>query len=201
MNYFGEYTLEALARKAINKLNPSLYTSAPAAIPIEEMIEQAFNLNLLYLNIRNDGRILGETVFEDTPVVAYDKEEHRYILIEVPADTIIIESRLLQPKYTGRYRFTCAHELAHYILHKELFLHNNDIAALDKVTLSSKSNNAIEKQANMLATCILMPMPQVKKAIYEQRSVNEKDTIARLSDIFKVSKQAMEIRLREHNLI
>ena len=62
MNYFSEYALEAFARKAINKLNPSLYTSAPAAIPIEEMIEQAFNLNLLYLNIRNDGRILESSV-------------------------------------------------------------------------------------------------------------------------------------------
>ena len=80
-------------------------------------------------------------------------------------------------------------------------MNDNNVAALDKSTLSSKSNNAIETQANMLATSILMPKPQIKKAFYAHRCNDEKYTVTKLAEIFKVSKQAMEIRLKNHKLI
>jgi len=44
-----------------------------------------------------------------------------YDLIEVEAQTIILDESLLRGRNGGRLRFTCAHENAHWILHKEYY--------------------------------------------------------------------------------
>ena len=45
-------------------------------------------------------------------------------MIAVRAGTILIDERLCDPSKLGRLRFTCAHELAHWVLHKKLYSGN-----------------------------------------------------------------------------
>ena len=56
----------------------------------------------------------------------------------------------------------------------------------------------IEQQADMLASALLLPISQVKKAFYR---TSGEDRVSQLATQFGVSNQAMEIRLRNHHLI
>ncbi len=201
INYF-DTALEAIARNTIKKFDETLLTGEPRAIPIEEIIEQHFGLNIEYHFLRKDGRILGETVFNDGAVPIYDMETKKYTLIMVGGGTIIIDASLLRMHSLGRLRFTFAHELAHWILHYEFYVNSGEIAALEKSNISALVKNKIEQQANILGTAFLMPIGQVKKAFYGLRNSNSSDiAIVKMSELFNVSKQSMEIRLKTHNLI
>ena len=60
----------------------------------------------------------------------------------------------------------------------------------------------IERQADALATALLMPLPQIKKCFYRFRARRtDEQLIAEMARLFEVSKQAMQIRLKSHNLI
>ena len=99
-------------------------------------------------------------------------------------------------------RFTCAHELGHWALHQKLYSGTGDVAAYDGKTSSDESCGSIERQADALATALLMPIPQVKKCFYRLRPGKSKEClVTEMARIFQVSKQAMRIRLEAHNLL
>jgi hypothetical protein len=85
----------------------------------------------------------------------------------------------------NRQRFTMAHELAHFILHRDLI----ETGIVDDTMYRSDLGNIYETQANQLAADILMPIRLVKK----WRSIipDPKE----LAKKFEVSEQAMKIRL------
>lgn len=60
----------------------------------------------------------------------------------------------------------------------------------------------MEIQANMLGSALLMPMPQVKRCFYQLCAKHITPALVKeMASIFEVSKQAMRIRLEDHNLI
>ena len=78
--YYREQALERIARDVITAYDPRLYYGSPVAIPIEDIIE-AQGLVLEYQYLRNNGRVLGETIFDDGLTAIYDWENHRYDLL------------------------------------------------------------------------------------------------------------------------
>ena len=198
MNSYEEQLLESIARKVIKSFDEALLTGSPHAIPIEDIVEQHFNLPIEYQYIRNNGRVLGQTVFQNSFIPIYDMENKKYTVIYIKGGTIILDMSLLCSKNNGRLRFTCAHELAHWLIHQELYLNSAESAAMIKVS----SDDHIESQADYLGSALLMPLGQVKKAYYTLHGSETSANIAlKLADLFQVSKQAMEIRLRSHNLL
>ena len=211
-NYRQNETLESIARNIINQYDPSLLYK-PCAIPVEEIMERVYGLTLEFLYIRNNGRILGETIFEDTTVAIYEhKDGEGYKLIPVKAGTIIIDASLLHKRSYGRFRFTCAHELAHWVIDRNYFKQLGETAAAmtsetakamaNRSFKSSDTSMLIERQANRMASRILMPKCTLKNAFYtalKDRHVH--DYVGYLSSQFSVSKQAMRIRLEEMGLI
>ncbi len=95
---------------------------------------------------------------------------------------------------------TLAHELAHHIIHKRIFSGTGVAAALYN---HDADEDATEWQANYLAKAILMPNGQVKRCFYALRPVcrSKSEFVCKMAEIFEVSKQAMEIRLKEFALI
>jgi Zn-dependent peptidase ImmA (M78 family) len=98
-----------------------------------------------------------------------------------------------------RQRFTLAHELGHFILHK-----NKDKEVfVDNVTYMFRKANArskdykIEMEANQFAAAILMPKKLIvtEIATLQENSISDHDLIVELSKIFKVSQIAMTHRL------
>ena len=199
IKYLRPELLEAIARNTLKKYDESLVSGYDAKeVPIEDIIE-SMGLSLEYQNIRNNGRILGETVFDDAYVPIYNMDEKRYELIFVERGTIILDASLLRCRTRGRHRFTAAHELAHWLIHQELYSGTGDAAAMLKsLSKSSEADRRIELQADMLASALLLPISQVKKAFYR---TSGEDRVSRLAAQFGVSNQAMEIRLRNHHLI
>lgn len=85
-----------------------------------------------------------------------------------------------------RRRFTIAHELAHFILHKDVIGDGVTDDALYRSGLSSR----FEIEANKLAADILMPHELINKELE-----NGVDTVHKLARIFNVSLSSMSIRL------
>ncbi len=94
-----------------------------------------------------------------------------------------------------RRRFTIAHELAHYALHKK---ENEDLYA----HRDSGQNNSIEREADIFASNILMPeellrdeISKLESTVFGKLSLSQK--ISCIADAFAVSESAAAIRLKE----
>jgi len=85
-----------------------------------------------------------------------------------------------------RRRFTIAHEIAHFVLHRDLVGDGITEDALYRSGFSS----AVEREANGLAAEILMPRHLVRECF----AAGLRDAAA-LATKFNVSRQAMEYRL------
>ena len=84
-----------------------------------------------------------------------------------------------------RRRFTIAHEIAHFVLHRFLIGDGIQHDALYRSGLSDQ----IEREANRMAADILMPWRLVDEVI------DGLDTVDELANVFEVSRSAMSIRL------
>lgn len=85
-----------------------------------------------------------------------------------------------------RNRFTLAHEVAHFLLHKKEI--GDGIA--DDALYRSKLSNHLEVIANQTAANILMPWDLIQQKISEGLH-----TVEQLAEVFNVSVSAMSIRL------
>ncbi len=104
--------------------------------------------------------------------------------------------------HPNRRRFTVAHELGHYLLHRELasvFVDGPGVLYRD---LSSEGSRQQEIDANRFAAEFLLPEAAVRECLGEQ-SVDAHDeiTIRALAERFRVSPQALTIRLTRLGLI
>lgn len=93
-----------------------------------------------------------------------------------------------------RQKFTIAHELGHFVLHKDtpLFVDKNETVLYRNLD-STTGELLKEKEANSFAASLLMPKKFIEDEI--KKIPFGIDPIAHLSDIFKVSSQAMNYRL------
>lgn len=192
--------IETIGRKILQEYDPVLLDGPPQAVPIETIIETKFDLTLEYHCLRKNGSILGETIFDEGAAILYDQDEKRYRLIAVKAGTILVEERLCVDRLLGRLRFTCAHELGHWVLHQKLYSGTGDVAAYEGKTSLDESHGLVEWQADALATALLMPLPQIKRSFYRLRAGRSNEQlVAEMAQIFQVSKQA--INTPEHIIL
>lgn len=95
-----------------------------------------------------------------------------------------------------RQRFTIAHELGHFILHKNKSLSVIKQGVLYRDDNSSSGEVKKEREANAFAAALLMPSKLIAKEIDKAPSAsNVNNAIAYLADRFRVSEQAMMFRL------
>lgn len=124
-----------------------------------------------------------------------------FILIKTKE--IYIQSELFndQHGYEQRYRFTIAHELAHYYLHKEYYesLSYSTIDEWIEVYLSNQNDIAkAEIQANIFASHLLMPNSHLAKDLKGKKDVEQDfDIITKLAAKYNVSYHAMETKINK----
>ena len=88
---------------------------------------------------------------------------------------------------TNRQRFTCAHELGHYVKRSSQGQEEwEDVDLRD--AFSSTGRDADERYANQFAAALLMPKKEVKR-------VKDRHSSAALAPLFGVSADAMHYRL------
>lgn len=111
------------------------------------------------------------------------REEGRYVI------------RVNRNEARERQRFTIGHEIAHYLLHRNL-VDASPEGIKDTVLYRSGKPERIEFEANRLAAEIVMPAALVERELKENFGGMVTDaTIEALASRFEVSKAAMEIRL------
>jgi Zn-dependent peptidase ImmA (M78 family) len=99
----------------------------------------------------------------------------------------VIKVNRFEPK--ERQRFTIAHEIAHYLLHRDLIAKG----VVDSTLYRSKLSSRLEAEANKLAADILMPRRIVARELTLVPEYVD-DVDAYLAEKFRVSKPAMDIR-------
>lgn len=124
----------------------------------------------------------------------------RVVLATLPLNI----SGLIQPDDDGKFvikvnrfeskerqRFTIAHEIAHYLLHRDRI----QSGIVDSVLYRSKLSSRIEAEANKLAADIVMPNAVVFEEMKRLGSVSKDLVVDEMAEKFQVSKQAMAIRV------
>ncbi|MCW8336641.1 ImmA/IrrE family metallo-endopeptidase [Vibrio paucivorans] len=91
----------------------------------------------------------------------------------------------------ARQRFTLAHEIAHFLLHKDSI----GDGIVDDILYRSSLSDTMEAQANRLAADILMPMPYVNKKMAELSQYREEERIEKVASLLEVSITALKYRL------
>ena len=125
-------------------------------------VAQTLGIQLFGLDLPGD--ISGKIYHKDNKIcVELNKREHPY-----------------------RMRFTLAHELGHYLLHKKELDKEGQILERSSYTLNDKK---MESQANQFAARLLMPSYKIKELFRNHNMIPE------LSDYFQVSEIALGFRL------
>lgn len=183
------YHPNSIERKAENCLQHCLtklgLTQVPIPVPIEDWIEGPLNLRFGIEDLTRFGPdVLGASF--------------------VPQREILISETLLSNE--GRFRFTCAHELGHFILHAKLTQ-----AFRDTHADPDDKPEEIEREADRFAAAFLMPSSVVIQSLllYGQ-SLNldpatlpqsfpaHADPLTRfIVKLFNVSQTAAQYRLKE----
>ena len=94
-------------------------------------------------------------------------------------------------EHPDRQRFTIAHEIAHYLLHRDLI----GQGVVDNVLYRSKLSSQIEVEANRLAADIVMPAKKVRERLSNVSSSDPEEQYRTLARNFRVSPAAMKIRI------
>lgn len=113
-------------------------------------------------------------------------------LIE-PSDTAVsgFKIRINRHENAERQRFTLAHEIAHFLLHRERI----GGGVVDNVMYRSNLSSRQEVEANKLAADIIMPAASVRREFSKYGNILSEEAIVALAETFRVSQAAMRIRL------
>jgi len=96
----------------------------------------------------------------------------------------------------GRQRFTIAHEIGHLLLHTDKSLHIDERFPIGlRSGISGKAIDEREIEANQFAAELLMPTDFIAKDIKPLIGVDTVAAIQKLANKYKVSNEAMSIRL------
>ena len=106
-------------------------------------------------------------------------------------DSFVIKVNRFEPKV--RQRFTIAHEIAHFLLHRDRI----QAGVVDSVLYRSKLSSRVEAEANRLAADIIMPRRKIREITGLESYLPSSQVVENLAEQFQVSKQAMGIRTGE----
>lgn len=90
-----------------------------------------------------------------------------------------------------RQRFTVAHELGHYLLHRSMI----GDGIVDDVLYRSSLSNSLEAEANRLAAEIIMPWTLMEKSIKRYSDLGDVAMMEFIAKEAEVSLTAIKIRL------
>lgn len=113
-------------------------------------------------------------------------------LIE-PSDTASSGYRIKINRHESveRQRFTLAHEISHYLLHRE-FIRNG---VIDNTMYRSSLSNKQEIEANKLASKIVMPDAAISQLRQNYSGLTFDEMVHRMARDLRVSEPAMRIKL------
>ena len=103
--------------------------------------------------------------------------------------------------HPNRQRFTIAHELGHFQLHRQMITNqvhvDKNFPALMRDPKSATGTERIEIEANQFAAELLMPRELIEQALAgKQFDIDDDGPMEEIAKKFRVSKQALQYRIR-----
>ncbi|QMV42666.1 ImmA/IrrE family metallo-endopeptidase [Cohnella cholangitidis] len=160
-------------------------------------ILEEFKITEPHVPIRNIAKELGISVidedFSDSDIsgMLFRDEEENINIIGVNSS-----------HSKNRQRFTIAHEVGHFLLHKGETTHfdRGAFRVNYRNSLSSTATNKEEIEANTFAAAILMPehfiIPAIEQKLSDGLDISDDiNEIGEIAELFRVSPQALYIRL------
>jgi len=186
---------------------------------VTETMMNYSNASELLDHLRSDGKI----VFQ-APIDVYKVANELGICFEddysLPPATIgtisfhgvtaTVKINPFQNNYIPRRRFTLAHEIGHFCLHRAKS-QNGFSDSMHTMSRTESYWNPIESEANNFAAQLLMPKPLVMEEgqqviddythYYNTDTISAGEFVELMADRFVVSSKAMEYRLRNIGII
>lgn len=229
--YITNDALDAYAEAVIRDAIPDML-AVPAAINVEWFVEFYLGLQIEFKRLSYDREILGMTAFNAGIVQIFDESTGKTEGLPVREGTVIIDPLLTEKRNIARRRFTYMHEGSHWLLHRKAFAEDNPfgpVGVYENQYLAAKEgridysrsqkertdSQRMERQADFLASALLMPKPTLRMAfrdffgVYKEKPrklIRKKDAwddclAVQLSEYiagaFGVSKRAALIRLEK----
>lgn len=199
--------LQDYAEAVLQDYKPCLLKE-PAKINADHFLESYLGVNLEYQYLYNEEgtpAIAGATVFNDERIQVFDRENKCVRIIDVAADTIIIDNTLVDEGKDTYVHFTALHEGGHFCAHPSVFKRMDGQMDLFAAARSSQpsalrcrrddifggygrrqlvtEHDHREHQANTLAAAWAMPRPTfVPYAMEQIKSVGYEDGIIVIED-------------------
>ncbi|MCL1873960.1 MAG: ImmA/IrrE family metallo-endopeptidase [Clostridiales bacterium] len=181
--YISYEALDQYAEDVIRDAMPKALC-APTALDVGRFIEFYLNMQVEYKRLSYDRKILGMTAFNTGIVQVFDDISSQTMPLIVQEGTVIIDPLLTEKRNIARRRFTFMHEGAHWLIHRPAFAEDNPfgsagvyenqyLAAKEgriDYSRSQKERNdieRIERQADFLASALLMPKVTLRMAFRE----------------------------------
>ena len=141
--------IEAKASEVISGYETMTGYPITPPVPVESIIERHLGLNLSFEDL---DRILGM--------------KHVLGATYVELGRICINEHLLEDRSEGRMIFTCAHEVGHWVLHRQYVEKAERFGRPDNAIIcrSDGAGYPIEWQADYFAACLLMPREEIRDA-------------------------------------
>lgn len=213
--------LESKALEILKKYKNGELLLAPQAMDVDHFAEFHLNAKIDFVNLSQDGQILGCTCFNDGVLMVWNDDRSVEIPLDVEKGWILVDNEALNCEIEGRTRFTIIHECAHWILHPRFYYQKpgEKIPTIQCTVyqvedrerrLPMTDEEIREWQANRLGAALIMPAPTVQMLLAEKLGVPidnlapayySASLISDMADIFQVSKSAMSIRLEDLNLL
>jgi Zn-dependent peptidase ImmA (M78 family) len=180
--YIADESIERDAEALLAQFAHARGVAIRAPIPIEDIVEKHLKLHVEFDDLH---RLLG------VPRGGFGTEPDIFGAIWLETGEIVIDESLdpeVRPAIEGRYRFTLGHEGGgHWRLHRPLVEASSGQGSLfgdtrqPVVCRSSQSNERVELQANLYASCLLMPRKLVFQA-WRDRFGNDHPRMLRRKD-------------------
>ena len=217
--------IEEIAAATINDFNHFFFGGVaprkkemPRGTPIDQFAKDYLNLKVSFTKLSSDGSLCGVTAYCDTEYVV----EESGLLRRIPLkrNQVLLDESFIHPaqvkKLCGKRRFTLAHECAHQILFQ---MESDDGKLACRKQYTERKAYSLrdlktredwnEWQANALGAAILMPQSEIEFAVWRfapNRILTSYDgyftyqdrlALRLMCDVFKVSRAALIIRLRQ----
>mgnify|MGYP001314589860 CR=1 FL=1 len=178
--------IDNIAEAVLRDYKPKLLDN-PGALDVEHFLEYYAALEMDFKDLTHDRSILGMTVFNNCYIPVYDQENDQKKEIPVDEGTILIDNSLLEDsRLIRRGRFTLGHEVAHWLLHRQIYAVNrNQISLFDDLKEEKQpvikcrttdiectgkkrlvtDDDWMEWQADNMASALLMPKKVFAKLV------------------------------------
>lgn len=210
--YIPPAEYDKIAQDFLDKYYPQALNT-PMPIPIEDIAKNEMGLDVRYLCLSEEQDIYGMTIFTDGAVEIYDPIEGLYDTQVFKSKTVLIDPEAVKKTNSGCRNNTIAHECVHWYKHR-LFYKRQQLVLpryakyckcrISQLPETIEEENIMESQATGIAPRILMPKNTFIEAA-EHLGISygrdNRNAIRALAQFYEVSKQSVEIRLAECNLL